>query len=209
MEIVRNFVKILGITPETELPKKIRGQIIEYSDIETIFVPDGNPSVKSIYEIMINLEIKSNRTIHTPLGKIIVIDGVKKYKIIYTENDDSEKVNIIHLHVPYNTFVELPNEIKYINNIKVYIIDAYFDLLTDRNIYCHSVYLVDVQYDENSSNSGFEKVSNIEKYDVKPLIEDHELEQNFREMVLSEYSLDNEDKREIDNRLIDLEEEYL
>ncbi|MCT4508386.1 MAG: hypothetical protein N4A48_06425 [Tepidibacter sp.] len=151
MGIVRNFINIKGITQEDKLPSKVNGQIIQYSDTETIFIPRDKSGVKNIYEIMIDIDISSTRTINTPLGKTIVIDGVKKYKIMYTENGDVEKANIIYINTPYNTFVELPNNAN-LNNINIHIMDAYFDLISIRKIHSYTVYLLDVDYTVEGRN---------------------------------------------------------
>jgi hypothetical protein len=153
MGIVRNFIDIIGITSENELPDKISGQIIEYSEVEDIIIPEHKQRVKNIFQIMIQVEVKSTRTINAPLGKIIIIDGIKKLKIIYEEKSDSRKASILNLELPYNTFFELERGIEESKDIKIDILDAYFQLLDNRRIYSHIVYMVQVNYNKSNAQS--------------------------------------------------------
>ncbi|MBF8984563.1 hypothetical protein IZY60_13535 [Lutibacter sp. B2] len=205
--MIRNFINITGIAHEDELPIKINSQMIQYSDIETLFIPEDSPEIKSIYEIMVEVEIKSNRMIHSPLGNIIVIDGIKKYKIIYTENENNGKTNMQYLNVPYNTFIEFPNKQTSIPKIKVYILDAYFDLLAPRKIYSHTLYLVDV--DSTSENNDLEIEDNAYSLDLKNNLETKENHKKaLNEMVISKEML--KENRPIDhNNLVDIDAEYL
>ncbi len=219
MGIVRNFINVIGVAPEYELPNKINGQIVQYSEIETILIPNDKPEVKSIYEIMVDVKVKSIRTINAPLGKTIVVDGEKKYKIIYTENGDSEKANILYLSTPYNTFFELSkdNVDIDINNIKVYILDAYFDLISPRKIYCHSVYLLDANYSCENLKNEFDKNVNVSSFKENIIFESNEnikIELNeefdYDKKILSEISMSTDECGEdVINELIDIDAEYL
>lgn len=153
MGIIRNFINIEGITHEEELLKNQNGHTIVYSDTETIFFPENKPEIKSIYEVMLNIDITSHRSINTPIGKIIVLDGVKKYKIIYTENNDLERMSILNHELPFNSFTESPVDFDDIWNIDIHIIDAYFSLLDKRKIYGHYLYLLDINYEKEKNNS--------------------------------------------------------
>ncbi len=62
------------------------------------------------------MEINCTRSIYTPIGNTIVIDGTKKLKILYTQNTDSGKANFLDMELPYKTFIELPNRgLKYVD----------------------------------------------------------------------------------------------
>lgn len=145
MGIVRNFIDIIGITPEDELPHVNRGKIIEYSDHENIFVSEKGIAIESIYQVIINWKIKSKRMLNTPQGKLNILDGVKELKIVYTDKEGGGKVGILNVERPFNTFIDLPQNTD-IENIEVFIADAYFHLLDERNIYSYYLYVIDVQY---------------------------------------------------------------
>lgn len=143
--IVRNFIDIIGITPENELPHVNRGEIIKYSDQENIFISEPDIAIESIYQLVINWRIKSNRMLNTPLGKLYILDGVKELKIIYTDKAGVGEARILNVERPFNTFIDLPQNAS-IENIGIYIADAYFHLLDERNIYSYYLNVIDVQY---------------------------------------------------------------
>lgn len=151
MEVIRNSINIIGIASSDILPNEINDQIIQYSDVETIFIPQNKPDISNIFEIMIEIEIKSKRIIDTNIGKTVILDGLKKYKIIYSE-ESSSKANILYLSTPYNTFVEIPQN-ENISACNIFVIDAYFSKLSTRKIYSHLVLLVDVNYSTNYSDN--------------------------------------------------------
>ncbi|WMJ80625.1 hypothetical protein RBU49_17760 [Clostridium sp. MB40-C1] len=150
MGIIRNHIDVVGITPEDQLPKKIQnGQVIEYSEVENIFIPRSNSNIKSIYQIVLDVKVTAKRNVNIPIGNIVIIDGFKKIKIIYCDKGRYQKANVLDLKLPYNTFVEMP-EGKEVGSVYIKIIDAYFDLIEGRKLYSHIVYLVEVNYKTDS-----------------------------------------------------------
>lgn len=177
MGTVRNFIHIIGITPYSELPSKINGQIVQYSDIETLHIPNNNPSAKSIYEVMIKLKLNESKKISLSTNNILLIDGSREYKIIYISEDSCEEAKPLTLYRPFNTFVELPKEVNNIRDINIYILDAYFDLISNTDIYSYTLYLVTVEYDLIPSKCISNKDTTINKinhdtYEFQYSIED-------------------------------------
>lgn len=203
MGVIRNNINIEGITPEEDLTKKNNGHTIIYSDTETLFIPDNKPSIKSIYEITINIELCSQKTIHTPMGKILILDGIKKYKVICTENNETEKVSMLQLEMAFNTFTELPANINF-PEVKIYIIDAYFSLLDIRKIYGHYIYFLEINYEKETKKSTL--------YIDNDLHEDNFVSLNTDPMnnIFEEISISEEpEKKKSHEPLIDLDEEIL
>lgn len=143
MGVVRNFIDIVGITPENELPREILGQIIQNSEAEKILIED-NVDIKNIYQIVIKVDIKSNRVIDTPLSKIVVIDTLKEIKVLYYDKDD--RVGVLELKSPYNFFIDMEDKKDEIENIRIYIADAYFQLISKKELYNSILYIIDVHY---------------------------------------------------------------
>lgn len=143
MGIIRNFIDIVGITPENELPKEIKGQLIQTSETENIFIANEVSDIKNIYQIVIDMEVKGSRVICVNHSKVVVIDCVKKTKIVYYNSNDS--VSVLDLITPYNTFVEI-NEKEEIDDIKICIADAYFELINKGTLYSHILYFINVIY---------------------------------------------------------------
>lgn len=146
MGIVRNLIEIIGLAQEGDLPDRSYGQLIKYNEAEHIIIPREKCAIKDIYQITIQVETKSQRIINTVDSKTVIIDGVKHLKLVCTQHDEPEKVVMIHLQLPYHTFVEIPNRIGSLDKIYIHVLDAYFEVLEKRRIYGHFVYLVDVRY---------------------------------------------------------------
>lgn len=146
MEIIRNFINISGLSNIDDLPKYTNGQQVQYSEIETIFIPENQPDIKSIFQILIKTKFVSKRIIPTHVGNTIVIDGIKELKIIYSQTDNTGKAIFSNIELPFNTFIEMPNDI-ITENISIYVLDAYFSMLDKRRIYSHFVYLLNVNFD--------------------------------------------------------------
>lgn len=202
MGIIRNHIDIVGITPEEQLPGKIQNsQVVEYSEVESIFIPKNNPNIKNIYQIVLDVNLTSKREVDIPIGKVVIIDGVKKIKIIYAEKGHSQKANIVNLELPYNTFIEIQDG-KEIGSASVQIVDAYFQLIDNRKIYSHIVYLVNVRYKEESNcKDEVESINNYEK-----------IEENFDEDVIEEIGISREgiDCKEVKEiGLVDIEAEFI
>lgn len=144
MGVIRNFIDIEGITPEQELPDKITGQLIEYSEVEHIYIPNDKPRIYNIQNISIKIDITSSRIINAPLGKIVVLDGLKSFKITYTQRGHNERASIVDLDLPYNTFIEIPKDRENMGSAHVYVADAYFKVIDSRKIYSYILYVINV-----------------------------------------------------------------
>lgn len=150
--LIRNFIEIVGIAAEEDLPGKSLGQLVKYDEAEYIFIPQDKPAVKDIYQIAVGVDIRSKRTINTRDCKTIAIDGIKRLKIIYSQEESPDKMVMLNLQIPYNTFVEIPKEAGDIDDSSIYVLDAYFELLEKRRIYAHFLYLLDVKYSRGVVN---------------------------------------------------------
>lgn len=173
MEEIRNSINIIGLTAFDEIPSNVNNQIIQYSEQETIFVPKDKAEVGIIFEIMIEIEILSKRIVETNINKIVVLDGIKKYKIIYSEGSSS-KANILYLNVPYNTFIKIPKN-ENISSINVFILDAYFSILSNRKIYSYLVFQLEVNYSEKYNEKKQEKNNRVIIPEKKYFIKDDEM----------------------------------
>lgn len=146
-----NFINIEGLVLKEDIPKERLGKTFIYSETQMLFIPENRPKIKSIYEIKVNVKIKDTRVVETPCEKIIALDGTKDFEIIYSGNDKSNTANILVLAEPYNSYCEsLPNE-KKCSIAEVYILDAYFDKIDERKIYCNMFYLVNVSFENGET----------------------------------------------------------
>lgn len=219
MHIVRNCIDIVGITPESELPKKINGQIVETLEKENLFIKD-NIEIKNIYQIIIDISIKGTRVINTPLNKIIVMDIIKKFKIAYYDMDNN--MSILELDSPCNLFFNIENDKIEIEKTNIYIADAQFELVNNNTLYNYILFIMDVHY-----LGGFRKSGKINSFneDTKNSDDDFDTSDNkdndnkvvnhaLKEVSIAEDNKieNNKDKQlniSLKNELLDMEDEYL
>lgn len=104
----KDCIEISGITPHDHFPKCPRnhpcGQICE---TDQLCVPKQKPNIKCILQVLANISISSFKTICTPLGKKLVIDGVKHIKILYVADEPCQNVHSAHFDVPFCMFILL------------------------------------------------------------------------------------------------------
>lgn len=152
MGILRNSIEVIGLATEDELPKKINGQLIEYSETDYIYVPENRPLIYSISKIEIKLNVKESRIIEAPTGKIIILDGSRKLNITYRPAGYAEENYVLKFDLPFNTFIDLPNSARDIKSIDIHAVDAYFKLMNSRKIYCFIVYMINADYKSSLEN---------------------------------------------------------
>jgi hypothetical protein len=219
MGLLRNFIDISGITPESDLPDKINGQLLEFSEVEHFYIPEDKPGIKNIYQMSVKVEILSTRTIKAPLGRIIVLDGVKKIKILYTGCSHEDAASLVDIELPFNTFVDIPKEGPDIDHVNIFIADAYFKAIDSRKLYSFILYMIDVGYDKASSYEG--KNRNLTKtvnnanvgtfFHHESTIEE-EPEIKITSQALNEVSLSsilNNTYNNVGDLLVDIDSEYL
>lgn len=151
MGILRNSIEVEGISSEEELPKEINGQVIEYSETDYIYVPENRPLINNISKIEVKVTIKESRTIEAPTGRIIILEGSRKISITYRPVGYKENYNL-KLDLPFNTFVDIPNNAGEIKSINIYTVDAYFKMMNSKKIYSFMVYMINVVH-ENTVTS--------------------------------------------------------
>jgi len=209
MGIVRNDVEIQGITPENELPAEISGQLIELSETENLII-DKDIKIKEIHKINVDMEIKENKIINAPLSRIFVIDGYKKLNISYLDTEDNLKV--FELESPFNLFFDVENSSEEVEEMRLHIADAYFELTKNNTLYCYTIYMADIRFFNYKQGDKQEKVIKINGQ--------NEAEINTqKEAAVQEISISKEKTAELKKAvpeenymktgLIDIEAEYL
>ena len=155
MGVMRNFINIEGITQTEELPNQ-DGQIVIFSEVETLFLPPGNPGIDTIFQIMVGLEMEGHHKLRTPIGTIVSVHGHKNIKVIY-KGEEGDKGHLVTFTNPYNTFFELPEDRQDYQRVNGYIIDCYFSPLAKDKIYGYFLYLLAVQYGEEYDEEALEE----------------------------------------------------
>lgn len=222
MDIVRNFINVIGVTSNDEFPDNMKGCIIQYSETETIYVPEDRRGIKSIFQIMLKVDVTSTRDVKTPIGSTVIFDGIRRFKIIYTETEDDGKANFLDLELPYNTFAEVSANLGKIEEVNVYILDAYFELLDSRRIYSHILYLVNINFGTDSAKKNIQRDDEFKSvllYNNAKLDKEHNAELFIKKTPVREQvvnacttscsNTENVQKEERDSILVDIDAEYL
>lgn len=220
MGVVRNCIDIVGITPESELPFRKKGQHIETSQKENLVI-DSKITIKNIYQIVMDIGIKGTRIVNSSPSKIVVIDGYKKFKVACYDMDNN--MAVIELYSPFNLFFDSGNSDAKLEKPNIYIVDAYFELINSKKLYCNIVYLIDTHYFEDITP--VEKKRNINKYSREDLngklytSEEESRNRRLKEAIINEMSISEDYKIDFNEEndfnitekteLIDIEAEYL
>lgn len=208
MGIVRNGIEIQGITPENELPAEISGQLIELSEAENILI-DKDIKIKKLHKINVDMEIKGNKIITAPLSRIFVVDGYKRLKISYYDRENN--IKNLELKRPFNIFFDVENNRDEVDEMRLHIADAYFELSGSRTLYCCIIYMADIRY-LNSKREKQETVIRINGQndsEINPRQETAVLEMSISKEKKGEIKEAALEEDVIAESLIDIEAEYL
>lgn len=107
--MLRNFVNIIGIADPASFPViTTANPNTQYTVQETLVIPAPKPNIEQLNTVMIEASITNYRTITTPVGLKVIIDGLINQKIIYTAADAAQSVHSAHYQEPFCTFIEIP-----------------------------------------------------------------------------------------------------
>lgn len=171
MGILRNSIEVTGIASEEELPKQINGQLIEYSETDYIYVPESRPLIYSVSKVKVDVNIKESRTVNAPTGRIVILEGSKRLSITYRPIGYYEENYTLKFDLPFNTFIDLPNNAGDIKSVDIYVVDAYFKLMNNRKLYSFMVFMVNAVYQSKVENSIHEpegsQFKNLKQFDYE------------------------------------------
>lgn len=149
--MIRNFINVVGITDESELPTECPGQFVEYSETDYLFLPEATPSVNTLYEVNLGIEILNSRIINMQNSRVYILDGNKKFKITCSSKDKSNKPLTFKFNYPFNAFIDIENNDN-VKSAKVFVLDAYFHLINPKTIYSNITYLISVEYSDTAKD---------------------------------------------------------
>lgn len=107
--MLRNFIEIIGINSPDDFP--ILTALDRYKQFtveELLTIPAAKPDVEQITSVMVEASITDFRTIATPKGLKVIVNGELNQKIIYTANEPDQSVHSAHFIKPFCTFIEIP-----------------------------------------------------------------------------------------------------
>jgi spore morphogenesis protein SipL len=107
--MLMNFIEIIGIATVDQFP--VLGPLDRYKQFivdETLIIPEAKPDVEQITSVMVESNVTGFRTIATPTGLKVIINGELTQKVIYTADEPTQSVHSAHFVKPYCTFIEIP-----------------------------------------------------------------------------------------------------
>lgn len=155
-----NKINIEGLCNEEEM-KKISLENVNVFNYNTDFNIETQYGVKDIIEVSFHTEIPKAKTIEFKNTNLTTITVLTDFKILTTENKDSNTLSIMERKVYFNYSFERKNKkyIKDYENITVNIIDCYFKLVDNYKIVGTLTYL----FKEKEEDLKIPKVNNNEK----------------------------------------------
>lgn len=149
MAFIRNNIEIEGIQQSGGILEN--AYILNYFENGTIFVPKGKGKIKYLNKVIIKIDSIEGRIINTPGGKVLSIYGRKIYSLIYSEksHDRAQKAD---LNLPLIAYVYLPPEVEDFCNLEVSVLDAFFEVIDNRKIHNHILYLIKFDKKESLEN---------------------------------------------------------
>ncbi|ADG83488.1 DUF3794 domain-containing protein [Thermincola potens] len=107
--VLRDFVQIIGISDPTEFP--VIGTLNPYNQAaiqESLTIPAAKPDIEQINTLLVEAQVTDSRTILTPTGIKIVVEGLLKQKIIYTALVPEQSVHSAYFEKPFCTYIDVP-----------------------------------------------------------------------------------------------------
>jgi len=101
-------IEISGVTPISHFPKcPPHHPCTEFCEIDKLCIPSPRINIESIWKVCLKICINSFKTICTPAGKKLVIDGKKQIKILFVSDDPHQSIHSVDFEIPFCTFVLL------------------------------------------------------------------------------------------------------
>lgn len=101
-------IEMIGVTPMSQFPKfPPHHPCTEFCEIDKIQIPSKKIKLRNIQQICLKVCINSFKTICTPVGKKLVIHGVKHFKILFSPHHCDQPISFINFDFPFCAFVLL------------------------------------------------------------------------------------------------------
>ncbi|MFD3156301.1 hypothetical protein ACFIJ5_05495 [Haloimpatiens sp. FM7330] len=219
--MLRNFINIEGLISEEELANMSFENVIEKCDKEYIFIPYDKPEIENICEVFIDIELKSKKIMKYKRGSIVILDGIRNYKILCTEKLNKNKIVVLNLKSTFNVYFKVPCEGKEIRGIDVKVLDSYFSIVDSKTISNNMIMLLCIHcYGDKTFEDGNSYEStlmipnedlNVENLNKSNLQKNDEISVTDQEIALNK-KLSNNKKilnKDFDDKHIDIDSEFL
>ena len=111
--MMNNSIRIHGITPHSHYPNQnCHEECIQTCENDRLCLPPRKPNIECLLEVCVSVSVCSHKIIWTPMGHKLVIEAVKRIKIMYVAEDACQSCHSAHCDIPFCMFVLLKNPCK-------------------------------------------------------------------------------------------------
>ncbi|MBF8984556.1 DUF3794 domain-containing protein [Lutibacter sp. B2] len=101
-------IEITGITPYDRFPDCLpHHPCAQICETDKLCIPRKKPDIESICQVFADVSVSSYKIIGTPVGKKLVIEGMKHIKVLYVGDEPCQNMHCAHFEVPFCMFVLL------------------------------------------------------------------------------------------------------
>lgn len=106
----KDCIEITGITPYDCFPECSHNYpCTQICETDKLCVPKKKPDIESICQVFANVTISDYKVICTPVGKKLVIEGIKHIKALYVGDEPCQNMHCVHFKIPFCMFILLKN----------------------------------------------------------------------------------------------------
>ncbi|MEF9951831.1 MAG: hypothetical protein RR840_00210 [Clostridium sp.] len=139
MTYVRNNIEIEGVDPKDGISDD--GFVMSYWENGPVFLPKSKGKIRHLNKVIIEIESIEKKILNTPAGKVLNIYARKIYSLIYSEKSHERSQRTV-LNLPFIAYTYLPEGVDDVNNLEVSVLDAFFEVIDNRKVYNHILYLI-------------------------------------------------------------------
>ena len=140
-----NSINIEGIVDEGTL-KELCINDCKICDYNTNIHLNHDSGIKDIYQITLEPTLQNNRLLAFKDENILILKGLTVIKILAVEDTIDNNIAFLQENVYFNFSFKF--NIQNIHDIKIFIIDACFNIINNHKIHCSLTYLFNFLKDE-------------------------------------------------------------
>lgn len=107
--MLRDFINIIGVDDVSEFPVLTPlNRYRQFTVEENLELPAEKPDIEQITSVMIEAQVTDFRTIATPTGLKVIIDGILNQKVVYTADEPTQSIHSAHFTKGFCTYIEIP-----------------------------------------------------------------------------------------------------
>lgn len=107
--MLRNLINIVGIDDPSSFPVLgVQDRYKQFTVEEMLTIPSAKPDIEQITSVLVEANVTQFRTIATPTGVKVIVDGELHQKVIYTADEPAQSVHSAEFTTPFCNFIEIP-----------------------------------------------------------------------------------------------------